>query len=193
MTENRQELVSSEVGPGPDKEPAHWSRRDLLSLAGSGALLPVLAACGDGIESEGREVSSAREEGEVHNSSVMAHRKAIRRGEISSEELVQVYLDRIEEVNPALNAVVQVRAEEALAEARLADEALARGDDLGPLHGVPMTIKDSFDTRGVISTGGTTGYRRGRSSWPRRGRRAPASRRSSRCARRTAAPSSAAS
>ena len=42
-------------------------------------------------------------------------------------------------------------------EAREADEALARGEVKGPLHGVPMTIKDSLDTRGVISTGGTKG------------------------------------
>src|SRR5262249_11954752 len=66
------------------------------------------------------------------------------------------YLQRVEEVNPALNAVVQLCAEAAQAEARAADAALARGQMTGPLHGVPMTIKDSLDTTGVSTTGGTT-------------------------------------
>jgi amidase len=83
--------------------------------------------------------------------------RAIRAKAISSAEVVQVYLQRIEAVNPHLNAVVQLRAEASLAEARAADAALARGQVLGPLHGVPMTIKDSLDTAGVITTGGTTG------------------------------------
>lgn len=83
--------------------------------------------------------------------------KAIKAKEISSVEVVEAYLRRIEAVNPILNAVVQLRAEQALEEARLADEALARGESHGLLHGVPMTIKDSLDTAGVITTGGTLG------------------------------------
>lgn len=83
--------------------------------------------------------------------------KAVKAKEVSSVEVVQAYLNRIEAVNPKLNAVVQLRADEALAEARAADEALARGESKGALHGIPMTIKDSFDTAGVISTGGTLG------------------------------------
>ena len=83
--------------------------------------------------------------------------QAIRDKEISAVEVVQAHLDRIEQVNGALNAVVQLCAERALSEAQAADEALARGDSVGPLHGVPMTLKDSLDTEGVISTGGTKG------------------------------------
>jgi Asp-tRNA(Asn)/Glu-tRNA(Gln) amidotransferase A subunit family amidase len=60
---------------------------------------------------------------------------AIRNKEISSAELVQACLARIEEINPRLNAVVQLCAEEALEQACLADQAQARGDALGPLHG----------------------------------------------------------
>lgn len=81
----------------------------------------------------------------------------IRDKQVSSEEVVRAYLDRIEAVNPTLNAVVLLTAESALAQARAADEALAKGESWGPLHGVPMTIKDSLDTAGVISTGGTLG------------------------------------
>jgi len=82
---------------------------------------------------------------------------AIRQKEVSSEEVVSAHLDRIVAVNPALNAVVQVSGEQALEQARAADAALATGDVWGPLHGVPMTIKDNLDTAGVISTGGTQG------------------------------------
>lgn len=79
----------------------------------------------------------------------------IRRKEVSSVEVVEAYLQRIEVVNPKLNAVVQLSVETARTQAQQADAALARGDIKGPLHGVPMTIKDSLDTAGVISTGGT--------------------------------------
>jgi Asp-tRNA(Asn)/Glu-tRNA(Gln) amidotransferase A subunit family amidase len=80
----------------------------------------------------------------------------IRTKQISSEEVVEAHIRRIEQVNPEINAVVQMRAEAALAEAREADKALAGGRSTGPLHGVPMTIKDSFDTRDLISTGGSS-------------------------------------
>jgi len=82
---------------------------------------------------------------------------AIRAREISSEELVKACIARIEAVNPALNAVVQLPAEAALAHAREADAALARGETPGPLHGMPFTLKDSIESAGVICTGGTEG------------------------------------
>ena len=85
--------------------------------------------------------------------------QSIRDKEVSAVEVVQAHLDRIAEVNPKLNAVVQLCADRALEEAADADAALARGDDIGPLHGVPMTLKDSLDTEGVVTTGGTTGRR----------------------------------
>jgi amidase len=80
---------------------------------------------------------------------------ALRRGELSSEIVTRAYLDRIEAVNPRLNAVVQVRREAALREARAAD-AVPR-ELRGVLHGVPVTIKDSLDTAGIVTTGGSTG------------------------------------
>jgi amidase len=83
--------------------------------------------------------------------------KMIRERHISSEEVVKTFLDRIEKVNSQLNAVVQLAGDRALAEARDADTAVAKGDVKGPLHGVPFTIKDSLDTAGIISTGGTKG------------------------------------
>jgi amidase len=83
--------------------------------------------------------------------------RAIHQQQVSVQEVVTGHLERIEAVNPSLNAVVNLVAERALDEARAADQAVLRGDALGPLHGVPMTIKDSLDTAGVISTGGTQG------------------------------------
>jgi amidase len=83
--------------------------------------------------------------------------KAIREKQISSAELTRACLARIAEVNPKLNAVVQLPAATALAEARAADSALARGEISGPLHGVPFTLKDAIETEGVVSTGGTLG------------------------------------
>jgi amidase len=83
--------------------------------------------------------------------------ETIRSREISCEELISAYIRRIEEVNPSLNAVVQLCADRAIIEARVADQALAGNEPQGPLHGVPITIKDNLDTAGIVSTGGTKG------------------------------------
>ena len=91
--------------------------------------------------------------------SVRTIARAVREREVSSEEVVRAHLERIDQVNPVLNAVVHICADRALDEARKADEAVAGGEELGPLHGVPMTIKDSLDTAGVRTTAGTVGRR----------------------------------
>ena len=83
---------------------------------------------------------------------------AIRQRKLSSLEATSACLARIEAVNPKLNAVVQLDGEAALAEARRADQDLARGKTRGPLHGVPITIKDSLDTAGIVTTAGTKGW-----------------------------------
>jgi amidase len=83
--------------------------------------------------------------------------RRIREKKVSATEAVTACLARIAAVNPRLNAVVQLCAERAQREARQADAMLAKGQTKGPLHGVPITIKDSFDTAGIVSTGGTLG------------------------------------
>ena len=83
----------------------------------------------------------------------------LRRKEISSRELTEMLLARIDAANPALNAVVEVRAEVALREAAAADEAIARGAGAGPLHGVPMTIKDAFNVAGLHTTWGNPAFK----------------------------------
>ncbi len=76
---------------------------------------------------------------------------------LSALEVVETYIARQIAIDDRLNAVVMTCYERARAEARALDARAARGEFAGPLHGVPMTIKDSFDTEGVISTGGTYG------------------------------------
>jgi len=83
---------------------------------------------------------------------------AIAERRISSREVVESHLRRIEAVNPRLNAVVTL-AEDALERADAADAELARGASRGPLHGVPITLKDSIDTAGLRTTAGTVGWR----------------------------------
>jgi amidase len=78
----------------------------------------------------------------------------LRRRELSAVELLQHHLRRVERLNPALNAVVVLDTEVALQRARDADAALARGECWGPLHGLPMTVKESFDLPGLPTTWG---------------------------------------
>jgi len=75
-------------------------------------------------------------------------------GRLSSVVLLKRLLDRVERLNPRINAVVTLDAERALARAAAADAARARGERWGPLHGLPMTVKDSFETAGLRTTAG---------------------------------------
>lgn len=79
---------------------------------------------------------------------------AIQSGRVSSVEVVEAHLAHIEKHNPALNAIITLDAEGARQRAQAADEALARGEVWGPLHGVPFTLKDAFATMGMRSTVG---------------------------------------
>lgn len=81
--------------------------------------------------------------------------QALRQREVSSVELTRGALDRIERLNPTLNAFLTVTAESALDRAGQADRELAAGRDLGPLHGIPVAVKDLFATRGVRTTSGS--------------------------------------
>jgi amidase len=84
--------------------------------------------------------------------------RAIRTRRVSSRDAVQACLDRTAAVNPALNAIVQPLPEQALAEADAADRAVAEGRPLGPLHGVPVTVKVNVDQRGCATTNGVVAY-----------------------------------
>ena len=80
--------------------------------------------------------------------------EAIRSRQVSSQDVIQAHLERIEAVNGSINAVVIVMAEQALKAARAADRAVAAGADLGPFHGVPFTVKENIDVAGTPTTQG---------------------------------------
>ncbi len=84
---------------------------------------------------------------------------AIRTRQLSSWEAVTAIIERLDQVNPSVNAVVVVRREEALAEAERADQSLLRGEPIGPLHGVPVTIKDNVDQAGYATVNGVAANR----------------------------------
>lgn len=77
---------------------------------------------------------------------------------ISSEEVTRAFLQRIHEVNPSLNAVVQIDEEKTIQQAKKADEVLMSGEPLGPLHGLPITIKETIDVFGYRNTYGSYLY-----------------------------------
>ena len=79
---------------------------------------------------------------------------AIRSRRIGCVELLDFYLARAEQHNPGLNAIVVWQVEQARERARAADAALAHGERWGPLHGIPMTVKESFNVAGLPTTFG---------------------------------------
>ena len=119
-----------------------WTRRNFIHVVGGAAAAGLRAA---------------EPADEIIFVSATRLANLIREKKVSALEAVRAFIARIEKVNPRLNAVVQTCFERALQEAKEADELLVRGQTKGPLHGVPMTIKDSIDTAGVITTGGTVG------------------------------------
>lgn len=127
-----------------------WSRRRFMKLtAGTGAALVVARYS----SAPAYALSSS----DIWGKSVVEIAKMISSKAITSVELVKACYARIDEVNPKINAVVAVCRERALAEAAEADAMTAAGKSKGLLHGIPFTVKDSFDTEGVVSTGGTLG------------------------------------
>ncbi len=85
--------------------------------------------------------------------------RCIRRKEVSALELLDLYLERIGRLGGPVNAVIVLDTERARTRARAADAALARGEPWGVLHGVPMTVKESFNVAGLPTTWGHTAYR----------------------------------
>ena len=79
---------------------------------------------------------------------------AVRKKKIGCLELLDLYLKRAEAYNPELNAIIATDVEGARKRAKAADKAVKAGKKLGPLHGVPMTIKESFDVAGLPTTWG---------------------------------------
>jgi amidase len=96
---------------------------------------------------------------DICNISATELARLIRTGALSAREAVAAYLARIEMINPAVNAIVTLAPEQALAAARAADERLARGEPVGPLHGLPIAHKDLQPTAGIRTTFGSPVFR----------------------------------
>src|SRR5579884_1254253 len=85
--------------------------------------------------------------------------RLLRAKELSARDVVAAHLRQIERVNPKVNAIVTLVADQAMAAAREADDRLARGEEVGPLHGLPVAHKDLHDTAGIRTTYGSPIYR----------------------------------
>jgi amidase len=96
---------------------------------------------------------------ELWRETASALAEKIRRRELSATEVVRAHLARIDEANPELNAIVTLDREGALTAAEEADRRLARGETAGPLHGLPIAVKDLEDTAGMRTTYGSPIYR----------------------------------
>ncbi|RPF29814.1 amidase [Streptomyces sp. Ag109_G2-6] len=96
---------------------------------------------------------------ELWRKTAAAQAQAVRGGEVSAAELVESHLERIAEVNPTVNAVTQLMAERARADAALTDRRRAAGEELGPLAGVPFTVKETTPVEGVPTTFGVPRFR----------------------------------
>src|SRR5882724_6008086 len=83
----------------------------------------------------------------------------IRKKKIGCLELLDLYLKRVEAHNPALNAIIAMDVEGARKRAKAADKAVKAGKKLGPLHGVPMTLKESYDIAGYPTTWGNPAFK----------------------------------
>ena len=92
---------------------------------------------------------------ELHYLSVAEAAAEIAAKRLSPVELTQAYLDRIAAINPIINAYITVTADSAMAQAKQAEAEITRGDYKGPFHGMPIALKDLFDTKGIRTTAGS--------------------------------------
>ncbi len=90
-----------------------------------------------------------------HELSIVEAGAALRNGSMTAVELTESVLSRLEETEPLLNAYITVTADQAREQAAAADDALRDGRELGPLHGIPIALKDLVDTAGIATTGGS--------------------------------------
>ena len=96
---------------------------------------------------------------EIYHLSATELAKKIKSKEVSSKELTQMYIDRIDKLDGEVNSVIIKMFDRAIQDAEKADEALSKGEDLGPLHGLPMTIKESYAIADQKTTWGNEAFK----------------------------------
>jgi aspartyl-tRNA(Asn)/glutamyl-tRNA(Gln) amidotransferase subunit A len=120
------------------------TRRGLIAGAAAGAVLAAVDARAQRDDPTALTIAEAG--------------KRLAARELSSVNLTRAYLERIERLNPRVNAYITVTAEQALDQARALDAELASGRNRGPLHGVPIALKDNIDTAGIRTTAASAVY-----------------------------------
>src|SRR5262249_48100130 len=126
-------------------DPQRFSRRSFIKTAVTGTVANLAWAA-----TKAEASQSPRDSGhEITSMSIREAAELGRRKKVSPVELTRACLMRIEQFNPALNAFITVMAEAALAQARTAEAEIQKGMWRGPLHGIPLSLKDLFDTAGV--------------------------------------------
>ena len=128
------------------------SRRGFVKTALAGAVAGSFARFGQAI-GQAHELSPAGQHtGELTKLTLSEASELVRSRKVSPVELTQACLSRIEQLNSKLNAFITVTADSALAQAREAESEIQRGSWKGPLHGIPIALKDLVDTAGVRTT-----------------------------------------
>ena len=140
-------------------DPDPITRRDFNRLLGAAALgaSPIVRAMSDTTDLASSDGASAPDDLCYTAATELA--AMIRAKRVSAREVTQAHLDRIARVNPAVNAIVTLVADQAMADAAAADEELARGKPRGPLHGLPIAHKDLIATKGIRTTQGSPFFR----------------------------------
>jgi amidase len=146
----------------PDDTPTAISRRDFGRLLGAAAVagsLPPLTADRANAERSVAPPLPPVVGDELCDLTAVDLAARIRAKKVSAREVMEAHLARIDRVNPRINAIVTLVADRAMDGARKADEAQARGEPLGPLHGLPVAHKDLVSTAGVRTTEGSLFYK----------------------------------
>ena len=132
-----------------------FSRRSFLktTLAGAATSLVAPGSFAESTANSGkREQTGESSTGDLTALTLVEVAELVRKKTVSPVELTHACLARIERLNPSLNAFITVTADSALAEAREAESEVQRGKWRGPLHGIPIALKDLFDTAGIRTT-----------------------------------------
>jgi aspartyl-tRNA(Asn)/glutamyl-tRNA(Gln) amidotransferase subunit A len=151
--------AADEFGTSTRLREATLSRRAFLTTALAGGASVLAPPCGGAAKRQqfgarGKPINQTKG-GELIDLSIHDASELVRQKKVSPVELTNACLAQIEKLNPALNAFITVTPESAVAEARAAEAEIQRGKWRGPLHGVPIALKDLFDTAGVRTTAGS--------------------------------------
>lgn len=131
---------------------AHLSRRDVLALCGFGVAASLLPGCSSSSAPPAKDRPNL---GTLHYLSLSEVARLIEAREISPVELTQTMLDRIQTLDTRLHSYATVMADQALAAAKAAEREIQSGNYRGPLHGIPIAVKDLCYTKGVRTMGGS--------------------------------------